>query len=234
MNGSLQSDRLETVLPGMLVSSTGRNDYRTNNIIVKITDVEADTRIIGVVRSIPTPESETGGAGTSDSDSAYHSITMYPVRGGSMESAVPRDASDLRPVFEFTPVWVLYDPDPSPEGYGPTPMLKVNAGDLLTSSPIPGFAMVQYTGSSGVGVEHIHTYYSHTVGRAVYSCFPYMSLHNTCIAKGEIHIQPDYLQFKVQRDITDDSIEVYDIYGEFSSNQYVGKSLKAALIYAVV
>lgn len=227
MNASLQCDSIETVLPGMLVSSLGRVDITQDLFRVKITSFVNDTRVVGVIRSVPECGSD------SDTSSEYHNITICPIR----QSVISSDASSLDdisapaldPVFQFTPVWVLFDPTAASSSQ---PMTRIYPGSLLTSSPIPGFAMAQtYTTDESTDTRIV--YYSYTVGRVVTSCFPTPNLRD-CIAKGELHVQPDYLQFKVQRDITEVEPTVYNIYGHFSDNAWVGKTLKAGLIPAIV
>ena len=220
VNATLVSDSVESVLPGMLVSSLGRVDSLTENIRVSITRHINDTSLIGVIQSV-TPSTDTG---------EHHDVTLCPIRGLSMDAVpipnIDEDASDSTIRFQYTPVWVLYDPTGSVDGL----MGRVYAGSLLTSSPIPGFAMVQNSASETA--ESGNIYHSYTIGRSIVSCFPYTNLRD-CLEKGELHIQPDYLQFKVQRDIAGEPM-IYDIYGHFSENAYVGKTLKAALIPAII
>lgn len=233
MNASLRSDSIETVLPGMLVSSIGRVDMTQDLFRVSVTNRMNDTRIVGVIRSVP--ESDI------DASDEYHTITICPIRHSVMSSNSNDNSvsgSDLVPTFQFTPVWVLFDPTASSSSQ---PMTRIYPGSLLTSSPIPGFAMVQTHSTEGTeGTEGTEEstdsriiYYTHTIGRAVTSCFPTPNLRD-CIAKGELHVQPDYLQFKVQRDITELEPTIYNIYGHFSDNAYVGKTLRAGLIPAIV
>ena len=225
MNASLESDSIETVLPGMLVSSLGRVDMTQDLFRVKITNVVNDTRVVGVIHSVP--ESDI------DVSSEYHNITICPIRQSVISSDASASASSSdetsAPAFQFTPVWVLYDPTAHSSS---RPMTRISPGSLLTSSPIPGFAMGQ-TYTTDVSTDTRIVYYSYTVGRAVTACFPYTNLRE-CIAKGELHVQPDYLQFKVQRDILEVEPTVYNIYGHFSDSSYVGKTLKAALIPVIV
>lgn len=220
VNATLVSDSVESVLPGMLVSSLGRIDASTENIRVSITRHINDSSLIGVVQSV-TPSADTG---------EYHSATICPIRGSSMDAVpipnIDEDASDSTIRFQYTPVWVLYDPSGSVDEL----MGRVYAGSLLTSSPIPGFAMVQNSG--GDTTEAANIYHNYTIGRSIVSCFPYINLRD-CLGKGELHVQPDYIQFKVQRDVIGEPA-VYDIYGHFIENAYVGKTLKAALIPAIV
>lgn len=235
MTASLQSDSIETILPGMLVTSLGRVDVTQDLFRVKITNVVNDTRVAGVIHSVPDPTAITD----SDTSSEYHNITICPIRHSVMSSDASAsasasasssdDTSAPAPTFQFTPVWVLFDPTTHSSSQ---PMTRISPGSLLTSSPIPGFAMAQtYTADESTDTRIV--YYSYTVGRAVTSCFPYTNLRD-CIAKGELHVQPDYLQFKVQRDIAEVEPTVYNIYGHFSESYYVGKTLKAGLIPAIV
>jgi hypothetical protein len=229
----------------MLVSSIGRFDFESENLRVKITSSETDITIVGVIREIITHHSsEEASASSSTSDT--HEIIVCPTRGPVMNSVpLPSASSDgsdtstsseaTSSSFQFTPVWVLYDPG----AYGIQAMTRVNVGSLLTSSPIPGFAMAQNTAgddadsaTSGGVHEHRIIYYSHTIGRAVSSCFPYVNLRE-CMAKGELNVQPDYLEFKVQDDLVREPV-IHNIYGQFENNRYVGKTLKAALIRAIV
>jgi hypothetical protein len=79
---------------------------------------------------------------------------------------------------------------------------------------------------------HRRIYYNHTIGRAVTDCFPYPSTRDT-LARGELKIQPDYLELNVERGSYGER-SVHNIYGQFEGNKYVGKTLKAALIRAIV
>ena len=229
MNASLQSDSIETVLPGMLVTSLGRVDMTQDLFRVKITNVVNDTRVVGVIHSVPESVTDI------DASSEYHNITICPIRQSVISSDNSASASSSddtpapSPIFQFTPVWVLFDPTAHSSSQ---PMTRISPGSLLTSSPIPGFAMAQtYTADESTDTRIV--YYSYTVGRAVTSCFPYTNLRD-CIAKGELHVQPDYLEFKVQRDILEVEPTIYNIYGQFGDSSYVGKTLRAALIPAIV
>lgn len=219
MNATLITNNIENVLTGMAVSSLGRFDFGSNNIRVEISTTSSDSHVIGIISSIPSID-DTSASLVSDESStlSHYPITFIPIRGPV-----------LRGESSVTEVWVIYDPEATTY----QPMSRIYNGSLLTTSPIPGFMMAQNTVDDETDArEYNNVYYNHTIGRAVTDCFPSTSSRDI-LAKGELKVQPDYLELKTSRGVTDD-YTIRNIYGYFKNNPYVGKALKVALIRVIV